>query len=83
MLSHCPDTLRGLRDAALLSLGFAGAFRRSELVALTVADLVEAPDGYRVTIRGSRMLPLRSGWAVSPDALIARLATGVGREITR
>ena len=27
---------------------FAGAFRRSELVALTVADLVEAPDGFRV-----------------------------------
>jgi site-specific recombinase XerD len=54
MLSHCPDTLRGLRDAALLSLGFAGAFRRSELVALTVADLAEAPDGYRVMIRRSK-----------------------------
>jgi site-specific recombinase XerD len=54
MLKHCPDTLRGLRDAALIALGFAGAFRRSELVALTVADLVEAPDGYRVTIRRSK-----------------------------
>ena len=28
--------------------GFAGAFRRSELVALEVADLTEAPDGLRV-----------------------------------
>src|SRR4051812_11818297 len=37
MLAHCPDTLRGRRDAALLALGFAGAFRRSELVALIVA----------------------------------------------
>jgi hypothetical protein len=34
-----PDGLKGLRDRALLLLGFAGAFRRSELVALDVADL--------------------------------------------
>lgn len=54
MLKHCPATLRGKRDAALLALGFAGAFRRSELVALTVADLAEGPDGFRVTIRQSK-----------------------------
>ena len=35
-------------------LGFAGALRRSELVALTVADMVEGPDGYRVTIQCSK-----------------------------
>jgi hypothetical protein len=35
MLRHAPsDTLTGPRDRALLALGFAGAFRRSELVAL-------------------------------------------------
>jgi integrase len=54
MLDHCPDTLRGRRDRALLALGFAGAFRRSELVALTVADLVEVPAGLIVTIRRSK-----------------------------
>jgi site-specific recombinase XerD len=54
MLTHCPDTVRGRRDAALLALGFSGAFRRSELVALTVSDLVEGGDGYRVTIRHSK-----------------------------
>jgi site-specific recombinase XerD len=54
MLALCPATLRGRRDAALLALGFAGAFRRSELVAMTVADLVDAPDGYRVMIRRSK-----------------------------
>ena len=48
MLKHCPPTLTGKRDRALLALGFAGAFRRSELVALQVADLVEMPDGLRV-----------------------------------
>jgi len=32
-------------------LGFAGAFRRAELVALEVADLTETPDALRVRIR--------------------------------
>jgi site-specific recombinase XerD len=50
----CPPTLAGHRDRALLALGFAGAFRRSELVALSVADLVEMPDGFRVLIRHSK-----------------------------
>ncbi len=54
MLKLCPDTLAGKRDRALIALGFAGAFRRSELVALTMADLVEAPDGYRVLILHSK-----------------------------
>ena len=54
MLKHLPDSLIGQRDRALLTLGFAGAFRRSELVALTVADLTEAPDGLRVLIRRSK-----------------------------
>jgi integrase len=54
MLKHCQQTLAGKRDRALLALGFAGAFRRSELAALQVADLVEAPDGYRVVIRRSK-----------------------------
>ncbi len=54
MLALCPDTLAGKRDRALLSLGFAGAFRRSELVALQAEDLVETPDGLRVRIRRSK-----------------------------
>lgn len=54
MLTHCPATPRGRRDAALLALGFSGAFRRSELVALIVSDLVEGVDGYRITIRHSK-----------------------------
>jgi site-specific recombinase XerD len=54
MVAMIPDTLAGLRDRALLLLGFAGAFRRSELVALTVADLTAAPGGMRVMIRRSK-----------------------------
>jgi site-specific recombinase XerD len=44
----------GLRDRALLLLGFAGAFRRSELVALDVADIVECDEGLRVYLRRSK-----------------------------
>ena len=54
MLDACPPTMLGRRDRALLALGFAGAFRRSELVALRVEDLTEVSDGFRVTIRRSK-----------------------------
>lgn len=54
MIQYCPDSQIGLRDRAMLLLGFAGAFRRSELVALTVSDLEETPNGLRVTIRKSK-----------------------------
>jgi len=54
MIAYCPDTLAGLRDKALLLLGFAGAFRRSELVALTVDDIERTPEGIKVMIRKSK-----------------------------
>jgi site-specific recombinase XerD len=54
ILMRTPDTLTGKRDRALLALGFAGAFRRSELVALNVEDLREDPEGLRVTVRRSK-----------------------------
>lgn len=46
-----PATLLGMRDRALLTLGFAGAFRRSELAALTIADLVFTSEGVAVVVR--------------------------------
>ena len=54
MVAKAPDKLAGMRDRALLLLGFAGAFRRSELVALDVADIEETEAGLRVTIRHSK-----------------------------
>jgi site-specific recombinase XerD len=48
------DTLRQLRDRAIILIGFAGAFRRSELVALDVADLEFTPEGALITIRRSK-----------------------------
>src|SRR5690606_20413566 len=41
-------------DRALLLVGFAGAFRRSELAALTVDDLTFGADGVDVLIRRSK-----------------------------
>ena len=49
-----PPTVRGQRDRALLLLGFAGAFRRSELVALDVADLEFSIEGATALLRRSK-----------------------------
>ena len=54
MASNTGAGLKGLRDRALLLLGFAGAFRRSELVELDVSDIAETPDGMKITIRHSK-----------------------------
>lgn len=47
-------TLKGKRDAALLKLGFAGAFRRGELAALAVDDVKFVQEGLRVRINRSK-----------------------------
>jgi integrase len=54
MVATAPDRLVGLRDRALLLIGFGGALRRSELVALDVADIAETETGLLVTIRHSK-----------------------------
>ena len=53
-MSPTATSLRALRNRAIILLGFAGAFRRSELVALTVEDLEETPEGMLVTLRRSK-----------------------------
>jgi site-specific recombinase XerD len=54
MVAHLPDTVAGKRDRAVLLAGFAGALRRSELVALEVADLERRDEGYLLRIRRSK-----------------------------
>ena len=54
MIAVCPDSLIGIRDQALLTFGFAGAFRRSELLALEVMDMTEVAGGLRVIVRRSK-----------------------------
>ncbi len=48
------DELVGLRDRALLTVVWFGAFRRSELVALTVADVAQVREGIVVSVRRSK-----------------------------
>jgi site-specific recombinase XerD len=48
------DTLRQVRDRAILLVGFASAMRRSELVALDVADLEWTAEGVLIHIRKSK-----------------------------
>ncbi len=54
MIEKLPAGLIGVRDRALLTLGFAGAFRRSELVALNAADVVFVAEGLEALVRRSK-----------------------------
>jgi integrase-like protein len=54
MLEQVPSTLAGVRDRALLPIGFAAALRRSELVALRVEDIRFVAEGIELTIRRSK-----------------------------
>jgi site-specific recombinase XerD len=54
MVSALPQSPRGQRDRALLLVGFAGGFRRSELAALDLASITDTADGLRVLIRRSK-----------------------------
>lgn len=58
-------TLRGLRDRAILLMGFAGGLRRSEVVGLDVAaDQTEDSSGWIEIVKRGMILTLRgkNGW---------------------
>ncbi len=54
MVGTLPSSLLGLRDRALLLLGFAAALRRSELVGLDVGDVAFTREGLVITLRRSK-----------------------------
>jgi integrase len=56
--------LKAARDRALLLIGFAGAFRRSELVALRVNDITEFAHGIELHLRRSKTDQAGEGRAV-------------------
>lgn len=87
MLAGCGTDLRGLRDRALLAVGFGGAFRRSELVAIRVEDIEDTAEGIRVTLPRSKtdqegagqVVPVLDGPRLRVKAAIAawRAAAGI------
>ena len=65
MLDWLDDGLIGIRDRALLLVGYAGGFRRSELANLDVADVTETADGLVLRVRRSKMDPEGKGTSVA------------------
>lgn len=57
--------LAALRDAAIILLGFAGALRRSEIVALRVEDIRRVAGGLIVMVRRSKTNQERKGREVA------------------
>lgn len=49
-----PNITLGLRDCAMMLIGFAGAFRRSELVRISVVDLEWKTQGVEITLPWSK-----------------------------
>ncbi|MFC5744852.1 tyrosine-type recombinase/integrase [Actinomadura rugatobispora] len=78
MSAACPDDLGGLRDRALLVVGFSIAARRSELAGLLVADITLEQNGLRVTTRfgkkGGRSVGVARGRNTLTDPVRAWLA---------
>lgn len=73
------EDVRGARDRALLAIGMAAALRRSELVALTVADVRFVPEGLRLFVARSKTdqagqgawIAVPEGRRIRPKALLA------------
>jgi site-specific recombinase XerD len=71
MVATCdPNTTAGLSDPALLVLALAGAFRRSELVSLGVADVEQVPYGLRILVRRFKTDQEADGRAPSNTLLV-------------
>lgn len=59
------DTTKGIRDMALLLIGFCGAFRRSELIGLQVEDVEFTSQGAAITLTRSKTDQIGAGRKVA------------------
>jgi site-specific recombinase XerD len=72
LIAACPKSLAGMRDRAMIALGYDTLCRRAELVALLVEDQRPASDGSaQILIRRSKNDPYGEGRLgyVSPESL--------------
>ncbi|RWC59491.1 site-specific integrase [Mesorhizobium sp.] len=60
-LDRMGDDAKSVRDRALLLIGFAGGFRRSELIGLDVVDIEHARQGLIIHLRRSKTDQLGAG----------------------
>ncbi len=72
-------TLAGARDRALLSVGFAAALRRSELVGIDVEHLAFRPEGLTLTIPFSKTDQAGEGI----DMAVPAIPLSRGSEVSR
>lgn len=54
LIAQCDCLMIGLRDAAILALGWTSALRRSEIVALDIGDLEFCKEGLVISVRRSK-----------------------------
>jgi integrase len=54
MVSILPDSVLGVRDKALLLVGWYGAFRRSEIIAIDLEDIDWSDNGITITLHRSK-----------------------------
>jgi len=85
LIAACPDTLIGLRDRAMISVGYDTLCRRSELVNLLVEDLTRlSGGGAKIMVRRAKNDPFGDGrWAHLSTRAMLRLdqwlrAAGLG-----
>lgn len=65
MLDVLEERLLGIRDRALLLVGFSGGLRRSELANLDVEDVTETEDGLVIRVRRSKTDPEGKGATIA------------------
>lgn len=87
LVDTCGDDLLGVRDRALLLVGFASALRRSELVGLEIGDVAITEAGARITVLRSKtdqdgagqvVGVARTGTATCPVAALETWLTQAG-----
>lgn len=88
LIATCDNSLIGVRDKAILLVGFAsGGRRRSELSNLQMRDLQSVDDGYLITLRQSKTdqhltghtVPLKGQAAVALKAWLVMSGIRAGR----